>query len=94
MISNYGFEDASGIYYIRIDTDKCADCIEKGCIKGCPASVFVLEEDDWDHEVAVVKDGLRNALKLTCAYCKPLVDHPESLPCQNACGRQAIVHTW
>ena len=46
MLANYGYEDASGNYYIRIDTSICAE------------------------------------------------NRPELLPCQSACGRDAIVHSW
>lgn len=28
MIANYGYEDASGNYYIRINTDICEDCAD------------------------------------------------------------------
>lgn len=94
MIANYGFEDGSGFYYIKLDTDKCVNCNERGCIKGCPAGVFELEEDDWDNTVAVVKKQVRNTLKSVCASCKPLTDRPELLPCQAACKVQAIVHSW
>lgn len=95
MIASYGFEDGSGAYYISLDTSKCSNCEERGCIKGgCPAGIFELEVDDWDDEIAVVKKAYRNNVKSLCADCKPLSNRPELLPCQNACGLRAIVHSW
>ena len=39
MLSNYGYEDGSGNYYITIDTDKCSECGEKPCLQACPQPV-------------------------------------------------------
>lgn len=94
MIANYGFDDASGAYYISIDTEKCVHCGEKACLRACPADVLALETDDWDDEVAVVDERARNNIKALCAECKPLNDHPVVLPCQEACRAQAIQHSW
>lgn len=94
MIANYGYEDGTGAYYIKIDTSKCCDCDEIGCVKNCPADIFELEEDDFDNVVAVVKEQVRNTIKTVCASCKPLDNRPDLLPCQDACGKQAIVHSW
>ena len=95
MIANYGCEDGSGAYYISIDTAKCSDCNDHGCITGgCPAAIFQLESDDWDNEIAVVKKETCNRLQSVCSDCKPLSDRPVMLPCQNACKLRSIVHSW
>jgi NAD-dependent dihydropyrimidine dehydrogenase PreA subunit len=94
MIANYGFEDGSGAYYIRIDTDKCINCSARGCVKTCPAGVFELKEDDWGNMVSVVKEQMRNKIKTVCAPCKPIDDRPELFPCQAYCDHQAIDHSW
>lgn len=94
MLANYGFEDASGAYYIQIDTEKCAQCIGRGCTRGCPMHVFELCEDDYDDVVAAVRDFLRDRINSICAACKQLDARSEMLPCQLACGRQAITHSW
>jgi len=94
MIANYGFDDGSGSYYISINTNKCGDCEEKGCIRVCPAGVLISEVNDWDEETAVVAGHMRNQIKTLCAGCKPLNSRPELLPCQRACFFQAIEHSW
>lgn len=94
MIANYGFEDGSGNYYITINTDRCAECEEHGCLTGCPKGIFAMEINDWDDEVALVKESERNKLKSICAECKPLSGRPEMLPCEAACTLRAIVHSW
>ena len=45
VIANYGYQDASGDYYITIDTDKCTGCGE--CAKICPKNILEMIEDDW-----------------------------------------------
>ncbi len=94
MIANYGYDDGSGNYYITIDTDGCAECEDKGCIKACPAGIFEIELNDWDDEVAVINEDARNQLKQICSECKPITDRPEMLPCEKACKLQAIAHSW
>jgi len=78
MIANYGFDDGSGSYYISIDTNKCGDCEEKGCIRVCPAGVLISEVNDWDEETAArncshasgpVFSGNRTLLVITKNIC-------------------------
>lgn len=94
MLANYGYEDASGIYYIRIDTDVCAQCESKGCLKLCPAGLFKIEPDDYDDDVAVIREELRNSLRALCSGCKPHGRRSDTLPCQSACPSPAIEHSW
>jgi len=94
MIANYGFEDGSGEYYIRIDTAKCKSCNERKCVDRCPGKIFVLDVDDWDDEIVIVKKDKCNLLKSICAECKPLRNRSELLPCEESCQLQAIRHFW
>ena len=94
MIANFGYEDGSGIYYISVDTDKCAECEEHACIEACPANLFLVELDDWDDEVVVVDKKLTRQLRSCCASCKPADYDTAKLPCCVACGKDAIKHTW
>ena len=94
MLANYGYEDASGNYYISINTDVCAECEEKACIKACPAGLFETEIDDYDDEVVTVKERFRNVLKTQCSGCKPAEGRPEILPCQAGCPETAVKHSW
>lgn len=94
MIANYGYADGSGSYYIRIDTNKCGICQEKGCIKVCPAGLFQIEVDDWDDEVVTINKAKRNMLRISCAACKAIDNYSELLPCKKSCRLQAIEHSW
>jgi Fe-S-cluster-containing hydrogenase component 2 len=94
MLAHYGFEDGTGVFYISIDTGKCSHCMEKGCADGCPGGLFEFERDDDDSDVAIIKAKERNVLNIVCAECKPLDKRPALLPCQTACGLEAITHSW
>ena len=96
MLANYGYKDASGDFFITIDTDKCNGCGD--CVPACPASVFeVVDEDPNDplreEPVAMVAADKRKKLKYECNPCKPSADRPP-LPCVEACKLGAISHSW
>ena len=96
MLANYGYTDASGSFFITIDTDKCDGC--GNCIYACPANIFeVVEEDPNDPlremPVAIVSDKKKRSLKYECNPCKSSsVESP--LPCIKACSAVAISHSW
>ena len=91
MLANYGYEDGSGHYYIKIDTSKCAECTDKACIPACPEKLFVTELDDFDDEVVLIKEDCRNTLLTNCALCK--ADGHNQL-CVKACTPGAISFSW
>jgi len=96
MLANYGYRDASGDFFITIDTDKCNGCGD--CLSACPTDVFVIMEEDpndpfREEPVAVVVDEKKKNLKYECNPCKPAFEAP-SLPCITACGLEAISHSW
>ena len=95
MISNYGYKDGSGEYFISIDTDKCDGC--RKCVEACPANVLEVVEDDFDpfseKEMAQVTEEERKKIKYTCGPCKPTTERPP-LPCIAACKEEAITHSW
>jgi len=93
MRANYGYKDGSGEFFITINTDPCTECGEKPCVKACPAGILEIIEDDYDDEVAAVKDEFRRQLKYACAPCKPVSD-PPPLPCVEACPHGALEHSW
>ncbi|MDP8240955.1 MAG: hypothetical protein P9X24_17840 [Candidatus Hatepunaea meridiana] len=93
MIANYGYMDGSGEYYISIDTDKCIDCSHHGCVDACPVGMFIIEPDDYDDDVALIKQEFRKKVKYECAPCKPVSNRPP-LPCIKACTPGAIGHSW
>ncbi len=93
MKANYGYMDGSGEFYITIDTDLCIECEEHGCVIGCPVGSFEIITDDYDDEVAAIKEDHRKKVKYDCAPCKPVSDRPE-LPCVAACTPGAVTHSW
>jgi ferredoxin len=97
VIANYGYEDASGFYYITIDGGICAGCRDHGCVAACPQRVYSMEMDDYDDLAAVVVEGARKRLRELCAGCKGHNgggDAGRRLPCTNACEAGALKHSW
>lgn len=94
MLSNYGYTDGTGTYYIQIDTDVCIDCEERACVNACPERIFEIIEDDWEDEIASIREAVRNQLKAACAACKSADKKRSGLPCMDACPGGAIRHTW
>ena len=96
MLANYGYEDASGSYFVTIDTDRCDGC--GSCVDACPASCFEVFAQDpndplRDVPVVAVVDEKRKMLKYACSPCKSAARAP-TLPCVQACPQGAITHTW
>ncbi len=96
MHANYGYRDATGDYFITIDTDRCDGCGD--CVKACPVQVFVIEDEDpndplRDIPVVVVADDKNKKLKYECGSCKSSGGQV-SLPCIEACNVDAISHSW
>jgi len=96
MLANYGYKDASGDFFITIDTDRCNGCGD--CGRACPADVFrVVGEDPNDPmreaPVAVVNGVGKKKLKYECGPCKSVSVGP-AYPCVAACKAGAISHSW
>ncbi len=97
MIANYGYEDGSGFYYITIDGDLCAKCVERSCVAACPQGVYAIEMDDYDDFVAVVREVARKRLRELCSLCKGQNGGggtERALPCTDACPAGALRHSW
>ena len=93
MKANYGYMNGSGEYFITIDTDLCIECSEHGCLEACPKGMFEIIIDDYDDEVAQIKEVFRKKLKYECAQCKPVGERPP-LPCIEGCTAGGIEHSW
>ncbi|GAB4439530.1 MAG: hypothetical protein OHK0040_11040 [bacterium] len=93
MIAHYGYSDASGEYFITVDTEKCRICVDKPCMTACPEHIFEAIEDDFGDEVIALKEDKRNKIKYLCASCKE-GDKKNNLPCVKACPYGTIRHSW
>ncbi|RLB08181.1 MAG: ferredoxin [Deltaproteobacteria bacterium] len=95
MIAHYGYKDASGEYFIILDTEKCDGC--GACVDACRWGVLEVGVDPNNpfHEepIVLVTEEHRNKLKYSCAQCKPVSDRPP-LPCVSACPNGALSHSW
>lgn len=90
MIANYGYTDGSGEYFITIDTDRCDGCGQ--CVSACPKGVFEVAPDDYDNNVAMVKEQFAKTISYVCPgypRCKS-----QGADCHGACAGGAISHTW
>jgi ferredoxin len=91
MLVHYGYTDASGDYRISIDQDECDGCGK--CVEVCPEELFMVEEDDYDREVAMIKDDLIRKLGYLCPgyeRCKSNIGDT----CQEVCPHKVISHSW
>lgn len=93
MKANYGYLNGSGEYFITINADLCIECTNHDCVDACPAGLFEIIIDDYDDQVAAIKEEHRKKLKYDCAPCKPVSDRPP-LPCVASCPHDAITHSW
>lgn len=91
MRANYGYADATGEYYITIDTDKCDGCGD--CVAACPENMLEMAEDDYGKLVAMVRDELRMRVGIQCPGFH-LVCNKKEVNCHTACKNDAISHSW
>lgn len=92
MITYYGYMDASGEYYITVDSEKCDGCGQ--CTQKCPQKVLEITPlmvDIEEHALATVKEEYRKKLRYTCIQCSPEKKTP---PCISACPHEAIKWIW
>lgn len=94
MIANYGFKDASGEWYVTVDTDRCNGCGK--CLEACPAKILAVGPDEIDlfreQPVAFVKQEERKKIKYSCAPCRPGYGKKPA-PCSGVCESKAISHS-
>jgi ferredoxin len=92
IITNYGYADGSGQYYISVDALKCDACGK--CIEACPQNALIMVTqfiDLEDKQVVGVAEEYRKKIKYTCGPCKP---ESGKTPCSTACPVAAISPTW
>lgn len=91
MKANYGYSDATGEYFITIDTDKCDSCGD--CVSACPENVFEMAEDDYGKLVVMVREEVRKKLGFVCPGFN-LICSKKEVNCHTACKMEAIAHSW
>ncbi len=92
-IAYYGYKDGSGDFFIRLDTDKCKECVNKPCVDACPAGLLEIFVNDYDDVVVRVEEKHRRKIKYSCSVCKPVFGD-RIIVCQAVCKLKAIAHTW
>ena len=94
MIAHYGFSDASGDWFLILDTDKCNGCGK--CVEACPVKILQVGPDEIDifreEPVASVKHEERKKIRYHCAPCKPGFG-PIPPPCVAICKPGAVSHS-
>ena len=89
--ANYGYADATGEYYLTIDTARCDGCGD--CVPACPENILEIAPDDASELKAIVRHEVAQLLAHAClgyeAYCKR-----NEVNCHTACHADAIEHTW
>ncbi|MCL2257868.1 MAG: 4Fe-4S binding protein [Nitrososphaerota archaeon] len=89
MISYYGYSDASGEYYIAIDSNKCNAC--QKCVTQCPQNalqIIPMFIDLDDKPVVTVKENQCNKIRYICTQqCNP---EKNQTKCTTTCPTQAI----
>ena len=96
MLANYGYKDASGDFFVTVDTDKCDGCGD--CVTACKSDVFTMMDEDpndpmREEPVVIVAGDKQKKLKYECGPCKPASDRLP-LPCVEACKAGVISHSW
>jgi NAD-dependent dihydropyrimidine dehydrogenase PreA subunit len=89
--TQYGYNDATGDYYITIDSGKCDGCGE--CVSACPSSIYEINTDDAGKALAVVKESTRKKLSILCSGAGNC-NGKEKGNCQAVCPGQAITLSW
>jgi predicted CoA-substrate-specific enzyme activase len=88
---SYGYSDATGEYFITVDTGLCDGCGE--CVPACPANVLEMARNEADAEKAAVRDEVRRRLAMVCPGFSTC-SRENARNCHSACATDAISHTW
>ncbi len=94
MITNYGFKDGSGEWYVVIETEKCDGCGK--CADVCPGKILEVGPDEFDifreTPVISVKVEERKKIRYSCAPCRPGYGMGPP-PCVASCEAGAVSHS-
>ncbi len=87
----YGYNDATGEYFITIDMAKCDGC--KQCVNTCTSGIFEMIQEDGRQPRARVAESARKRLAILCpgiAACNV----SQGITCQTKCSQKAITLSW
>jgi predicted CoA-substrate-specific enzyme activase len=87
----YGYNDATGDYYITIDLAKCDGCGK--CVPACPAAVYEVVREDGRLPKARVAEAVRKRLSIVCPGDRRCLETCKN-NCQSACPPGAISLSW
>jgi len=88
--TQYGYEDATGTFYVSVDGSLCTGCGK--CADICPAGVMVMNLDHG-HAIAGIKDAIRKKITLFCPGFKACNER-NMVNCHTICKENAIEHSW
>ncbi len=91
MRIQYGYNDATGDYFITIDTGKCNGCGECVCV--CPSDIYEINPDENGKNVSLVKGSARKKLSILCPGAGNCNGKGKG-NCQTICPENAISLSW
>jgi predicted CoA-substrate-specific enzyme activase len=89
MKVNYGYSDATGEYFVTIDTPLCDGC--GNCINACPVGIYKLSRNDSGSSKAIIKEESRKKLS---SVCPGLANCKAEKNCTDVCAKKAIALSW
>ena len=89
--AQYGYNDATGDYYITIDLNRCDGCGK--CVLACPAAVFEVVQENGRQPKARVVEAVRKRLSIVCPGYR-ICNNDRKDNCQSVCQQNAITHSW
>ncbi len=87
----YGYNDATGDYYITIDQSKCDGCGD--CVNICPANIFEIYVKNGNQPKACISEAARNKLSQLCPGSQQC-NQVQGNNCSVACKKEAIRLSW
>ncbi len=88
---HYGYNDATGDYFITVDSGKCDGCGE--CVSACPAEIFEVIRNNGGEPEAGVKESVRKRLSILCPGAS-VCNGKDQANCVQICPNNALELSW